>query len=168
MKAIALPATRFDAEQLACFMRASDIEECKFNAAAFGRDRIPGWSIRGDLMDALEDSEVWSMWFGDKFLGLGGCRRGDPVSAIWFLGTDLADEHPIAMTRCSRRFVNMAVATTPGVIGNVVPKTMAQRVAWLQHLGFDMRDGEAQSALQGHVIFWIVSPSAPKTTQRPR
>lgn len=166
MRALLLPATASDAAELACFMRDSDREECLFNARAFGR-HSPEWSIRKDLMRAVAEGDVWSMWLGDALMGMGGCKpQPTGMAALWFLGTDLADRHPITMTRACRQFIAFAHSRNPGVIGNVVPKTLVQRVAWLQHLGFDMREGEAQSMLQGHVIFWSHGPARPR--RRPR
>lgn len=170
MRAISLPATARDVDELDCFMRKSDREECLFNAKATGR-HSDGWSIRKDLLAMLESGSVWSMFWGDDLMGMGGLHtdpRVEKVGSIWFLGTDLADRHPIAMTRACTRFLAMSLQSFKGVVGNIVPKHLCQRVAWLQHLGFDMREGEAHSMLQGHLIFWTEALSAPTTTARLR
>lgn len=166
MRAKILPATLWDVDTLDCFMRSSDRDECRFNAQATGRIG-PDWSIRGDLLTAMREGEVWSMWWGDDLMGMGGCQMQKGIGAIWFLGTDLADKHVVGMTRACRRFMQLVLQRHDGIIGNIVPKYLAQRVAWLQHLGFDTREGEAHSMLQGHVIFWTQAQSAPTTTQRP-
>lgn len=165
MKARILPATSWDVDELACFMRASDRDECAFNARETGRYG-PGWSIRSDLVAALAAGNVWSMWWGDHLMGMGGCLVEPHFGTIWFLGTDLADRHPLAMTRACRRFLDLTLAHDATLVGNVIPKHMAARVAWLQHLGFDMLDGEAHPMLQGHLFFWKAAPSAPTTTPR--
>jgi hypothetical protein len=170
MRAVILPATARDVDELASFMRASDREECLFNAKATGRYNGQ-WSILGDLRRTFAAGNTWSMWWGNDLMAIGGffCDpRLAGVGSIWFLGTDLADKHPIAMTRGCRRFLDMTLRRFDGIVGNIVPKHLCQRVAWLQHLGFDMREGEAQSMLQGHLIFWTSAPSAPTTTLRPR
>lgn len=167
MRAVILPATSRDVDELMAFMRPSDREECVFNAKATSRYK-DGWSIRDDLLAALAGGNTWAMWWGDDLMALGGCVMQAGVGSIWFLGTDLADAHPIAMTRGCRRFLDMTLRRFPGIVGNIVPKHLCQRVAWLQHLGFDMREGEAQSMLHGHLIFWTSARSAPKTTQRLR
>lgn len=148
-----LPATRYDVQELAAFLRASDRSESEFTARAVGR-WTSTWSVSADLVQAL-DGEAQTLWWGCDVMGIAGIMpfTHDPkFGAIWFMGTDLADRYPRSMTRACRRFINARLPFFTRV-GNIVPRHMPERLRWLKHLGFDFVPEEAQQIYQGHVIF---------------
>lgn len=158
-----LPSTRADLPELAGNLRASDRHEAAFNAAATGRDG-PGWSVLGDLEGAFHKFQHWTLWHPEGLVGMAGVaplRQNPAIGAIWFLGTDLADTHWLAMTRASIRFIAMQSGDWFAV-GNIVPKHMTARRRWLEHLGFDFEDAEAHPNMQGHVAFWSRPLDGPK------
>lgn len=154
-----LPATRYDIDEVVSFMRASDREETLFCAQATGRWH-PLWSAREDILSVADCSELHTMWHGDAVMGLGGVVPHPALPAIWFLGTDLADRFPIAMTRACRAFVRAQARRFPR-LGNVVPGHDTRRIAWLRYLGFDFPEIEAQHLPQGLVVFMSQAPHGP-------
>lgn len=165
MTFLILPATSYDVAELASFLRESDREEATFNAIVTGRYFEPGWSIRADLERAFEDHDLWTISREDgAVVAVGGIRPNpsDPSEGIiWLLGTDLADRHWRELTRLCAR----AIACFSGPFrrfGNVLPKHMMKRRRWLEHLGFDISEGEAQLQTYGLVSFWSQSLTAPK------
>lgn len=148
------PATRRDIADLASSMRASDIEELTFNARATGR-WSPDWTIRGELMAGFDRWEHWAILRDCDVVAVGGIapKPSDPgVGAIWMLGTDLADQHWRQMTRLCRRWLEIH-RPHYRILGNVLPAHMMQRRRWLEHLGFDFIENEAQRSASGHVVF---------------
>ena len=157
------PSTRRDVQKLSSFMRESDRAELTFNAKATGRFG-PGWSIHSDLEKAFASHELWSILKDVDVVAVGGILAAphDPrTGIIWMLGTDLADTHWREMTRLCRRWLDMHLSRYDRV-GNVLPTHMMQRRRWLEHLGFDMVESEAQLHVTGLVSFWQQSDTAPR------
>lgn len=153
-----LPATRYDLDTLARFMRASDVWELRFNAEATGR-MTEGWNIADELHGQFHSFPHWALWCRAGLVGLAGVAplpQNPAIGAIWFLGTDLADTRWHGMTRAARRFIDME---RPHwfAMGNIVPRRMTKRRKWLETLGFDFRDAEAHQNFKEHVAFWSQS-----------
>ena len=155
MTATILPATVYDLDTLARRIRMSDELECRVLSRLGGRDG-KNWSIVTDLCMAYARAPVWSMYLGDELLGCGGVnplpddkRKG----AIWFLGTKAADDHPIAMTKACKRFMETERPKWLWM-GNLCPTFADYRVRWLERLGFDSNREEAHRYNMPVVSFW--------------
>lgn len=150
-----LPATRHDILTLAREMRASDRAETAELARASGR-LTASWSVAGDLLHAFGRSDMWAVWTSGKLVGIGGIAplpQNNAIGTVWFLGTDLADTHILALTLVMRRFIR-ANSHNWFAIGNVLPQDMGPRRRWLEKLGFDFADEEAQQNSNRLVTFW--------------
>jgi hypothetical protein len=144
------PATPTDIPRLMFAMRDSDIEE-----AAFVRSRVPSPSLPSQLLDVVERHRAWGLWEGGRLVGLGGSMPFPQAKSgsIWFLGTVLADDRPLFVTKaCVEliRFHHQEFA----YLGNWVPAQMTGRIRWLEMLGFDM-DWQSEHVVQhGMLPFW--------------
>ena len=157
MNPVILPATRWDVAHLAAVMRPSDIDECAFLAKMTGRFD-DNFSIHRDLETAFKNTEIYSMWRGDRLLACGGVAPTprDNAGAIWLLGTDAADEFPISLTKGAMQFVR-AERKKWRWMGNIVPRHFEKRIKWLKHLGFDTDEKNPQKLKNGYVTFWSLS-----------
>lgn len=174
---ILLPATLLDAYILAANLRFSDEDEWRLAHEAFGGDEPGGFFDA--INDGVEVGDAWALWDGPDLVAIMGVvempqfmQRLVPYPAksccsIWMMGTDLADLRWRGMTRAARRFMAMQ-AKRWDAMGNIVPKGMQKRLRWIQHLGFDISDHQAQFRDMGFVTFWThprvgpkISPAAP-------
>lgn len=154
------PATGWDLDQLIARLRPSDVEELRLARQAILPELPADWSPETDLIDqwARIEGETWAMfdpWDG-AFLGLCGINpfpENPAVGAVWFLGTVEADARPKALTRGARAFLAMAAGEW-FQIGNIVPRHYTSRRRWLEALGFDIAEAEAQGPFKRHVAFW--------------
>lgn len=142
-------------------MRATDREEVTFNAMATGRAG-KGWTVEAEIRNSFNPQTFWAMTLKGHLMAVGGVASipGTQAGAIWLLGTDLADREWRALTRGTAAFIAMARKRW-GWVGNVVPQHMAARQRWLQHLGFDMIENQAQLASIGLVAFCVAGPDGP-------
>ena len=144
-------------------MRPSDIDEITFNAKKTGRMNF-GWSIKAELESQFDKFEHWTITKGIEVVALGGVvplPQNPAIGAIWMLGTRLMDIHWREATRLTRQYINM-VRPDWFLIGNIVPKHMIERRRWLEHLGFDFVEEEANIQLKDHVTFWLQPLDGPK------
>lgn len=163
MRALLWPATRGDVSQLAREMRAGDRDEVTAAACAVGR-MDSDWTLEGDLLSTFDQHQMWSMWRGDDLLGLGGILPFDDlpdVGAVWFLGTRRADTHWRSMTEAADRFLRVFGKDFTN-IGNMLPCSSLKRRKWLEYLGFDFIEGEAQLCLEGFDVFWLRPTPGPE------
>lgn len=133
-------------------LRASDKLELWLNMKARG-EPYTVMRTRQELLKVAQSEETWALWKDGELLGLGGIAQVPNmigVGAIWFLGTDLADKNPMAMTRACKRFMRAFHKHWPS-LGNVVPTCMSNRIRWLEYLGFDF---SPEKANETHVAFW--------------
>jgi hypothetical protein len=154
VKPLVWPATAYEVEELLVKMRPSDRREITFCAHALGR-AVRGWSLEAETRKACAGHEVWAGFYKGELMALGGIAPlpDQPCcGAIWFLGTDLADKEWRAMTRACKRLVGI-MAEGWCWVGNVVPAGMAKRIRWLEHIGFDMLESQAQLASIGLAAF---------------
>lgn len=149
------PSTSFDPPVLCTFMRDSDRWETRFNAEKTGR-LTSNWTPQADLDRQVDEGHAWTLWYKDNLVGMAGVNplpENNAIGAIWFLGTDFADRHWHGMTRASRRFVEFQ-SPYWFAMGNIIPKKMDKRRAWLEKLGFDIDESEAHPNFKDHVAFW--------------
>ncbi len=166
---LSLPATAYEVDLLARSMRASDIEECELAARLSGR-YSSDWSVQGDLKTALVRDPMWAGWHERGLVGLAGVAtlpHMDGIGAIWFLGTDLADELIVPFTLMARRFIRMQSPYWLKM-GNVLPQHMVRRRRWLEQLKFDFNDEQAHQLPQGLVAFWSQPALGPNDGVRPQ
>lgn len=159
-----LPATLADALAVEARLRPSDRLELQRNGEATGRGTSAP-AVRALVLDSFFAGEAWAMWSGDTLLGMGGVAAmgvtADAFGAIWFLGTEEADARPKELTRGARRFVEMQ---TPHwqALGNMLPRGFERRRSWLEAMGFDFREPEAQGIKESHVFFVKARPTGPE------
>ena len=135
-----LPSTQWDVVRLFETMRPSDVDEVLYSQAANGVD------IKDLLLDRVGKDNYFTLWRNDEIVALGGITQTTwtpSIGVIWLLGSDLADKHWRAMTRACRAFILSNKTKWKG-IGNHVPSHAAKRQRWLQYLGFDIANKEAQ------------------------
>lgn len=148
-----LPSTIWDIEHLADNLRQSDIDECTFNARAFGR-LTPSWSIKSDMVGNFPTSDHWSLWHDEGLAAVGAITPlPDGRGAIWMLGTAVAERHGLGMTRACQHLLSVKLKEYRQ-LGNVVPMKMTDRIRWLVHLGFDIEWKQANGLPTGVVAFW--------------
>jgi hypothetical protein len=162
------PTVLIHLEMLACEMRDSDLDELTTTVAAAGRSF-------DDLLDELvlqtAQSLPTSLFCEDGLIGIAGIdpipgREGHAIA--WFLGTDLADLHWRAMTRfCAKIIADYVLHADkhPTWIGNIMPKGHSKRERWLNYLGFDISNAQAQGPFQDFILF-SMNPVAPKLNDR--
>lgn len=153
-----LPATLFDGETLLRNMRQQDIEEMHYCRYALGHDRS-----RNEIVGkAFETHPVWAMLDGADLVALMGIDRfpETDIGVVWVLGTDLFDSRWRAATRTCKAILPVFARDYRAVM-NVVPAHMERKVAWLQHLGFDM--AELQAKHRGKMLFFSASFVGPET-----
>jgi len=134
-----LPASLYEIDYLVENIRESDFHEVRWMACHTGIYR-PGWTPKWAILGAKGLATIWAAWLEDELLGLGGAiPTGRPGSAaIWFIGTQAAERHPVENTRLCRDMVKVWKPHFPVFLGNMVPPHMVERQRWLHKIGFDI------------------------------
>lgn len=155
-----LPATFFDAEQLALTMRQSDVEEWRWMSDWHGHPETP--PVVATLAVCVIRGNTWSVWDRNAYLGMIGVVRTETgAGVIWFLGTDEADRRPVALTRECRRFA-VSQARLHEWLGNVIPPHFSGRKRWLEAIGFDFEPNDDNDAAKPLVFSWRRSAREPE------
>ena len=161
---IIAPATPYDIIIGGSNLRHSDRIEVLELAVESGR-WAEGWDIVGDLLQAFQgEGEIWTIWKEDEIVGFGGVYEDTSRvkhGSIWFLGTPLADENIISVTKICRRFRQMWNARG-WYVWNVAPLNQPNRLKWLETVGFDILPDLANHPYQGFVAFVSRPDPAPQ------
>ena len=120
----------------------------------------PAWRLQDDLDWLMREGYLfWAIHYGPDLVALGGIRP-NPVApttgAIWMLGTDLADTEWRGLFPRVRAFIAAFAPAFPDGVGNLIPKHMPKRQAWMKHLGFDISPLRVEDSLhESHVLAWM-------------
>lgn len=122
-------ATKEDVHWMAPRLRQADKDEVK----ACG-----GWEAEEALRMSYEASEpcyAGSLSNGEVSALFGAAPITDNVGAVWLLGTDSIDLHPIPFLRLSKKLLPL-VLEPYDLVCNFVDVRNTVHIRWLQWLGF--------------------------------
>lgn len=154
------PATDGDIDCLVRDMRPSDIEEVTWTG---NRTKNPG-DFADSLKEYRKNHGMDASWCSKGLIGCMGVapvKTGSKEGIVWFLGTYLADEMPIAMTRDCAAWLGKNKKNWDWM-GNIVPRNFAMRQNWLRVLGFDILDEDVLFSGHRFVPFEAHFPTRPE------
>jgi hypothetical protein len=76
---------------------------------------------------------------GDEPVFVIGCAAGEcGLGVPWLIGTEAANDHPVALTRITKRYISEWLVRWPHLV-NAVDARSTANVRWLQRLGFTVQ-----------------------------
>jgi hypothetical protein len=128
-----VPTKKLHTVQLGCLMRPADVEECR----ALGRSSIEAtfnsWKASTFCSSLLFDGELAGI--GGVVVGKKGSTLGPRRGQAWMLTTALVEQHPMALFRTVRQWLD-GVGEHVDILWNYVDARNAMSLSWVRGLGF--------------------------------